>query len=34
MADCFMSSLPFIVIFLVFRKTFISGIMVGSSSNR
>jgi cellobiose transport system permease protein len=30
MAACFMSSLPLIVIFLVFRKTFISGITVGA----
>lgn len=30
MAACFMSSLPLIVIFLVFRKTFISGIATGA----
>jgi cellobiose transport system permease protein len=30
MAACFMSSLPLIIIFLVFRKTFISGITVGA----
>jgi ABC-type glycerol-3-phosphate transport system permease component len=30
MAACFMSSLPLIVIFLVFRKTFISGITAGA----
>jgi ABC-type glycerol-3-phosphate transport system permease component len=30
MAACFMSSLPLIVIFLVFRKTFISGITTGA----
>jgi cellobiose transport system permease protein len=30
MAACFMSSLPLIVIFLVFRKNFISGIMAGA----
>jgi ABC-type glycerol-3-phosphate transport system permease component len=30
MAGCFMSSLPLIVIFLVFRKTFISGITSGA----
>ncbi len=30
MAACFMSSLPLIVIFLVFRKTFISGITSGA----
>ena len=30
MAGCFMSSLPLIIIFLVFRKTFISGITSGA----
>jgi ABC-type glycerol-3-phosphate transport system permease component len=30
MAACFMSSLPLIIIFLVFRKTFISGIAQGA----
>jgi ABC-type glycerol-3-phosphate transport system permease component len=30
MAACFMSSLPLIVIFLIFRKTFISGITTGA----
>ena len=30
MAACFMSSLPLIVIFLVFRKTFISGVAQGA----
>jgi ABC-type glycerol-3-phosphate transport system permease component len=30
MAACFMSSLPLIVIFLIFRKTFISGIAAGA----
>jgi ABC-type glycerol-3-phosphate transport system permease component len=30
MAACFMSSLPLIVIFLIFRKTFISGITAGA----
>jgi cellobiose transport system permease protein len=30
MAACFMSSLPLIVIFLVFRRTFISGITAGA----
>ena len=30
MAACFMSSLPLIVIFLVFRKSFISGITAGA----
>ncbi len=30
MAACFMSSLPLIIIFLVFRKTFISGITAGA----
>jgi cellobiose transport system permease protein len=30
MAACFMSSLPLIIIFLVFRKTFISGITTGA----
>ena len=30
MAACFMSSLPLIVIFLVFRRTFISGITTGA----
>jgi ABC-type glycerol-3-phosphate transport system permease component len=30
MAACFMSSLPLIVIFLVFRRSFISGITAGA----
>jgi cellobiose transport system permease protein len=30
MAACFMASLPLIVIFLVFRKSFISGITAGA----
>ena len=30
MAACFMSSFPLIIIFLVFRKSFISGIMAGA----
>jgi ABC-type glycerol-3-phosphate transport system permease component len=30
MAACFMSSLPLIVIFMIFRKTFISGITTGA----
>jgi cellobiose transport system permease protein len=30
MAACFMSSLPLIVIFLVFRKSFVSGITAGA----
>jgi hypothetical protein len=30
MAACFMSSLPLIVIFLIFRRTFISGITAGA----
>ena len=30
MAACFMSSLPLIIIFLIFRKSFISGIMAGA----
>jgi ABC-type glycerol-3-phosphate transport system permease component len=30
MAACFMSSLPLIIIFLIFRKTFISGITTGA----
>jgi ABC-type glycerol-3-phosphate transport system permease component len=29
-AACFMSSLPLIVIFLVFRKSFVSGITAGA----
>jgi ABC-type glycerol-3-phosphate transport system permease component len=30
MAACFMSSVPLIVIFLIFRKSFISGITSGA----
>jgi ABC-type glycerol-3-phosphate transport system permease component len=30
MAGCFMSSLPLIVIFLIFRKSFITGITAGA----
>jgi multiple sugar transport system permease protein len=30
MAACFMSSLPLIVIFLTFRKSFVSGITAGA----